>query len=277
MKVPPQNKNSFNKLIPNLIVELLISVKQTIRVKKLVKAVKYENGFLYQQNGVLTIPPIRYVPSELKEQTYNYFLWNYIPKKNDIIFDIGSGMGTELPTYSELVGEKGVIFSFEPHAKSAAISRKMIDINKLNNVKLFELATSNMKGQLNLSDDPDSLGINSTINQELLSGPVITVNSITLDDFVEENEIKKIDFLKMNIEGGEVSALYGFNKHLKLVQNLVISCHDFIADFEGGGEEMRTKEKIKEILLNAGFKIIYRSDNETNDPAVRDMVYATRR
>ena len=36
-----------------------------------------------------------------------------------------------------------------------------------------------------------------------------TVESITIDDWVERNNIEKLDFIKIDIEGAEVRALNG--------------------------------------------------------------------
>lgn len=245
-----------------------------LRTGKIVRCIPMEMS-IYMLRPILSLsPPIRYTPSELKELTLDYFLWKYTPKVGDLILDIGAGMGTEIPTYSELVGDEGKIIGFEPHRKSASIARRLIATNGYSNACIYELGLSNHDGELLISDDPNSLGINSTIREDLLSGPTISARSTTLDNFVKSQKIDKINFLKMNIEGAEIVALQGGFESLKITKNVAISCHDFVANYEGGGDEMRTKEIVKSLLIESGFQIYERSNDHR--PVIKDMIYGAR-
>jgi FkbM family methyltransferase len=273
-KYPPSNSIANNQGIPGFFHSIKRSFDHFLRTKKFVRCINTNTGYLYLEKNIIVIPPIRYTPSELEDLTHDYFLWNFKPGLGDCIFDIGAGMGTEVPTYCGLVGNKGKIYCFEPHRKSASIARRLIAINGFSNVEVHELGLSNQDGELLISDDPDSLGINSTVREDLLAGPVLKTKSTTLDAFIKLHNINKINFLKMNIEGAEVSALEGASEALKITENVAISCHDFISDFEGGGDEMRTKEKIRMILKDAGFTIHERTNDER--PVIRDMLYGNK-
>ena len=59
-----------------------------------------------------------------------------------------------------------------------------------------------------------------------------TVQTITIDDFVGQNSIEKIDFLKMDIEGAEPKALEGaMQTIIKYKPKLAISIYHSLDDF----------------------------------------------
>jgi hypothetical protein len=90
---------------------------------------------------------------------------------------------------------------------------------------------------------------------------------------VERENIQRIDFLKMNIEGAEIRAVEGIEKTLRITQALCISCHDFRAN-GGDGEHFRTKERIQTIVKQAGFRLVSRDADWR--PCVADQINATR-
>jgi hypothetical protein len=77
----------------------------------------------------------------------------------------------------------------------------------------------------------------------------------------------------MNIEGAELVALRGLGAELKNVRNVVIGCHDFLAD-ETGDESYRTKEDVRALLLAAGFVVVGRENDPR--PWARDYLYGWR-
>jgi hypothetical protein len=75
----------------------------------------------------------------------------------------------------------------------------------------------------------------------------------------------------MNIEGAERQAIQGMGTVLANTRHVCISCHDFLAD-DGGPEELRTKDFVRDFLVERGFRVITRDD--APDPWTRDYVYA---
>lgn len=77
--------------------------------------------------------------------------------------------------------------------------------------------------------------------------------TISWGEFLDRYKIKRIDLLKMNIEGAEkeiMRLITDFN----VVKRFVISCHDFRAN-NNEGEWLRTKEFVKNILNENGYTI----------------------
>lgn len=226
------------------------------------------DGFRIRENGILSIPPIRYTPSDLAELASDYYFWAYKPQPGDVVVDVGGGMGTELPVYEGLVGSRGEVHAFEAHPKSATICREMIRANRLKVSHIHEVALWNEATNLLLSDDPESLGINSAVDSRLLAGPALRVEAVRLDDYWGDQEIH---FMKINAEGAELRILEGALQTLKRVNSLVVSCHDFIADTDDS--PLKTRTGVLELLKKLGFSTAFREDPR---PVVRDMVYATR-
>ena len=50
----------------------------------------------------------------------------------------------------------------------------------------------------------------------------VTVNLVTLDSFVKENHIRKLDFIKCDVEGGEFNVLKGAKATLKNLKPIVM-------------------------------------------------------
>jgi FkbM family methyltransferase len=269
------NNNFGDGSIPTL-VSLIRRFFHFLFIKReMVYLSRVSNGFSYRDShGYVTLPPIRHTPQECRRLTHDYFLNSFKPSTGHVIIDVGSGMGTECLEFSRLVGKSGAVYAFEAHPKSAKICSQLISVNKLENCRLFNLALSNKGGHVYISDDPESLGINSIIRENLLDSAKLEVVSTRLDDIFEINELPKVDFIKMNIEGAEVLCLEGASNTLQKTMNVAISCHDFITEYEGGGNEMRTKDAVCRILLAHGFDIIPRQDHR---PYIRDTVYASRR
>jgi FkbM family methyltransferase len=82
-------------------------------------------------------------------------------------------------------------------------------------------------------------------------GPV-QVSTITWCEFIHRFSIKKIDLLKINIEGGE-RAFLEHATDLSMVDRVIISAHDFRAN-RGQGEHFRTREYVLKRLAGYGFR-----------------------
>lgn len=130
------------------------------------------------------------------------------------IFDIGANRGDVVAKYLELF-PTAVIHAFEPFTESFDILRQRFGSHK--SVHCHQLAIADVEGEatfyVNKNADTNSLlkpkhtGLSS--DSQVKNKDVIKVLSTTLDTFCLTNNISKIDILKMDIQGGELSALQG--------------------------------------------------------------------
>jgi hypothetical protein len=77
-------------------------------------------------------------------------------------------------------------------------------------------------------------GPGSKVNEYRTSNDDQEVQTVSIDDFVQKNNIDKIDFIKMDIEGAELNALRGAIKTLnKFRPKLAISVYHDLNHFWG--------------------------------------------
>ncbi|MCH9620757.1 MAG: hypothetical protein S4CHLAM20_01610 [Chlamydiia bacterium] len=189
-----------------------------------------------------------------------FFLKNEISDlKNAVIFDIGANVGN-WTTSALAINNSATIFSFEPNPNTYEILLKNIGTN--DNIKLHKFGFSN-KVQKNkifftyghISEQANSLDglYYRPILKKLLKikPKKISVNLSTLDNFLENSEIKKIDLLKIDTEGEEYNILCGATKALSkgLISRI---------QFEYGGCYIDAKTKLEDVyylLTSFGYKI----------------------
>jgi FkbM family methyltransferase len=175
----------------------------------------------------------------------NIYYHYYFPKNNDVVVDLGAGYGEE------------TVYLYD---KSPDINFYGIEIQPI----IFECLSNTMHG-LKGNFKSSSMAIGHDENLFLSSqfsyssvGDIpengyIDVPCIKWPDFLKKYNIRSIDLLKMNIEGGEKSLLESISD-FSIIKRLVLSCHDFRAN-DGDGEFYRTKECVINILKKNNYNI----------------------
>ena len=205
------------------------------------------------------------------EDSRDYWFYRYKPKSEDVIIDIGAGSGKDLGLFSKSVGSKGVVVAVEAHPRTFERLRKTSEYNKFKNVVLRHCAVTEKRGKVSIEDtlNDEENAISLTQNQS-----DILVDSITIDELCSEAGIDRVNFLKMNIEGAEQSAILGMKEIIKHTDFATIACHDFRA-IAVNDHRFRTREIVSTFLVENGFSVEIRSDDTR--PYVQDHVHAWRR
>ena len=224
----------------------------------------------YQAEATFVSPTVHTTTFRAARQwVLDHWTWGYRPQPGDTVVDVGAGIGEETVIFSHLVGDAGRVISIEAHPQTFACLRKTIELSGLTNVTPLCCALADEDGELFISDADFHLG-NSVIGQ---SGGT-RVRARTLDLLAAELGLDDVALVKMNIEGAEALAVEGIARTAPRVRNLVISCHDFLAEHYGAGPEMRTKAHVRETLEVQGFIISTRPG--ALESWVRDYLYARR-
>lgn len=151
--------------------------------------------------------------------------------KDDTILDCGANIGMFSVHASQLVGPGGKVYAFEPGPEEVDSVKKNLQLNNITNVDICA------KGIWNEVTTKKFLIENSWANRitdkEINSENLITIKTIDIDSFIVENSIKKINFIKMDIEGAEYQALEGAREVLrtqkpKLALSLYHNTDDYI-------------------------------------------------
>ena len=196
----------------------------------------------------------------------------YQPLPGDIVIDIGAGLGEETLVFSELVGEKGKVFSIEANPGVFKILQEVITLNELSNVHAYNIAINEEDQPVIINDENESYLSGSLTKRADTNTEAYKVPGYTMNRFVEENKIERIDLLKVNIEGAERFVISTIEKVLPLVKNFAIECHDFRYAKEGN-EFFRTRDLVVSFLKMHGYTIV---SQQTGTPYIDDWVYASR-
>jgi len=150
----------------------------------------------------------------------------FIPKKGDVVIDIGATLGDHTIIYSKLVGDNGIVIAIEPNKDSFSLLKKNIEFNKANNVICINAAAWNKKGLLKVSKKDfytlDSVCISCKDNNYYM------VKSIKIDDIVNRFGIKEVDLIKIDVEGAEYKVLRGGIKTIREFHpKIIVEVHEY--------------------------------------------------
>ncbi|OQA00073.1 MAG: 2-O-methyltransferase NoeI [Bacteroidetes bacterium ADurb.Bin408] len=146
-----------------------------------------------------------------KEETR---FWKSLVKENDIILDIGANIG-----YYSLMASKrikgGKIYAFEPVNQTYAKLIKNIELNNFQNIVPVNKAVSNKEDTIEIYvANNKNTGTSSITNHIHFCGEKQKAVAITIDSFVNENKLPKIDLIKIDVEGAESLVIEGMQESL---------------------------------------------------------------
>ncbi len=216
--------------------------------------------WLQKQGGVVFVDfcyNCRLKGSDVKEFCEDVYFNSYTPGDGDLCVDIGAGVGAETQLMSVLVGEKGKVFSIEASPKTYKALELCIEYNSLKNVTPCNCAISNANGTVAVTDNIDNYIANAIVKDTVPGASVVT--SVTIDNYLNNNGIEVVDYMKINIEGAETMLIQAF-KNIKNVKHIAISAHDFLAK-KTGDKSLFTSKAIMEFLKDNNFEIYTRSTN----------------
>ncbi len=148
-------------------------------------------------------------------QPLKNFIKNSRLNEGDVIINGGGDNGKENDSFVNIVGTKGQIYTFDPfHNKKS----------KKQNIKNFKCLLYKNSGKVKFHYDGS--------RSRIVENNGVDIDCISIDDFVIENKIDKIDFITLDTEGAEIDILMGAVNTIKRFKpKLAISLYHSIADF----------------------------------------------
>ena len=128
-------------------------------------------------------------------------------------FDIGTHFGQYTLMAAAQVGPNGAVHSFEPGPIQYGFLSRNVALNHYKNVCLNNVALSDRAGEMDFV--VPSLGSLGQSHLATAGESGHKVHVITLDGYCEENDIKKIDVMKVDVEGAEMQVFKGANNVLR--------------------------------------------------------------
>lgn len=195
--------------------------------------------------------------------------YDYVPRPGDTVVEVGAGWGTETVTLAQLVGDQGHVYAVEASPHAADLLSRTVEENGLRNVSVIRLAISNAAGSLVINERG---GTGDIKNTAMVSGNGgVAVECVTLDELADRRSIKRIDLLKVNIEGSERFMVAGMQESFSIIRHAMVSCHDFIAE-KFGDDSFRTRAEVEAQFRARHFSVVTRPADPTR-PWVRDHLY----
>jgi FkbM family methyltransferase len=166
--------------------------------------------------------------------------------KSPLIIDVGAHIGLSV-LYFKMLMPKSKILAIEPYADNAKILRKNVELNKLEDVEVLEVAVGKEEGEGSLFIDIDNEWLSSS---SFLRGGwnnkqknrEIKVKVVRLGELIKT----KVDLLKLDVEGAEEEVLLSLGDKLKMIEHILFEYHP---------QKNKNPEKIRGNLLNYGFKL----------------------
>ena len=176
--------------------------------------------------------------------------------------DAGANFGIYTMVASKLVGQAGRVIAFEPTAESFEVLRRNIALNGLTNVVAVQAALSDKAGTawLHYGTDPvrNSLGKDPSANG---GGEYVTTES--LDNVLQRAEVKRVDVIKMDVEGAEELVLRGADKVLTSMRPVII----YEVNAEASGHLGLSKNGATSLLERLDYEFFVDGQTGASGPA----------
>lgn len=171
----------------------------------------------------------------LKGEHWEPHLTNFMKaylKKGDVVIDIGACFGWHTLEMARIIGDKGIVYAFEPQIDNIKLLETNIEQNNFNNIIVHKVALGNKNMEtvicnayidetmncgdsfisphynklvgtddVNFLEEIGKCGKNHTLNKEI-------VTCTTLDD-IKISPGKRIKFIKLDVQGFEKMVLEG--------------------------------------------------------------------
>ena len=180
----------------------------------------------------------------------------YIKTDSPIIVEAGAHIGSDTCEMSK-VWPKGVIHAFEPIPE---IFKKLKQNTKgYKNIITYPLALSNQTGTAEIFVSSGSSNGSSSLlapkehlaeHPDVLFDNKIKINTITLDDWASTNKVSHVDFLWLDMQGYELTALKSGEAILKTTDTIYMEV--FLKQLYEGAP---LYQEVRDWLEGRGFKV----------------------
>lgn len=143
--------------------------------------------------------------------------------KSEVIFDIGANIGQTAFNMFQKQQKKGlnpVVYAFEPYPRTFTKLAANIRKNTPLSVNAFNLGLGSQQGVLHMVQHNASNSGGFRMTSDTHNS--IAVPVISLDEFVAENHIPSIDFIKIDVEGFELEVLKGARQTIQKFRPVLV-------------------------------------------------------
>lgn len=211
------------------------------------------------------------VPDILKDGAFDIALTNFIFRHigdGMNVVDIGANLGYMTVLMGYKVGATGKVTAYEASPKNFSFLEQNIKMNYLRHVDIYNLAVYSEESNIQLYEPTIFMGSGSTkkeiIDSFKVNAPFDTLNAVTIPAVTLDNHLansRKIDFMKMDIEGGEYQAFLGM---ANLIENDKIAVISFEMNSAALTDELEALKEMMRHFKNKKDARFFTIDGEGN-------------
>lgn len=174
-------------------------------------------------------------------------------KRGDVFIDVGANIGLFSLVASKQVNEEGVVYAFEPIKKNYDKLTNHIRLNNSKNVTVEKLAVSNSQTDIKLYlNEQDKNNGMATAYADTYTYTE-SVSSTSLDLYLANKHLRPVALIKIDIEGGEYSALLGMQALLKKDKPVLL--------IEINTDTPYDQKNLESFLFDLGYKKYFLDNN----------------
>lgn len=156
-------------------------------------------------------------------------VWEYMKlPRGGVFIDVGAHIGKYTIPMAKIVGKEGLVIAIEPHPENYLFLIKNIRLSKLRNIIPLNLAAWKEDCELKLfiGESSETHSIKRNVTGHTMN-KYINIKAKKLDTIVRDLNLKRVDLVKIDVEGAEVEVLEGMTEILKTYSpKLVIEVFD---------------------------------------------------
>jgi len=141
-----------------------------------------------------------------------------------VYYDVGSNVGQFLIPMAKIVGERGQVIGFEPHPVNHQRLMRNVALNRLMNVRVFQVALGDGNGDIQIYG---ASGIATVVPRAAAwhgSSPVASIQTMRGDDLRRGAGLPIPRALKVDVEGAEFAVLSGLKESLSSSSCELLCC-----------------------------------------------------
>jgi FkbM family methyltransferase len=183
-------------------------------------------------------------------------------KPGAVIIDIGAHIGLFSIIAAQVTGKTGKVYAFEPAPGTYALLQKTVVINHEEQViETLQKAVGKQTGKITffVSDNQVDNGNSLVKYKKDRSLYGINVAVTTIDHFIREKDISRLDFIKIDVEGAEYDTLQGAAETLKNLKPVcIVAIHP--EPIAAKGDRL---EDIYDLITGCNYNIRFNNKNFT--------------
>jgi FkbM family methyltransferase len=199
-------------------------------IYKIVNFFTFGKGLRKRFHGHAVWLPTRYVnyfPAGYEKDNFDFL--TAAVKQGDTVLDVGAHIGLFAVIASKLTGANGKVIAFEPAPATFNLLQQTVKINNAGNtITTIQKAVGSEPGKTtffisdSVADNSNSLV--SYLGDRPLNGIDIDITSI--DTVVAEQQLSRVNFIKIDVEGAEYDTLRGAAQTFKrFAPHAIVAIH----------------------------------------------------